>query len=277
MRIELVWIYDGEVHPLNRRRRTDHGQGYCVWLLHRGSVELKHGRRTLRARAGDCVVSPRGRVRQTFSDDARILSIRFVCEWPTGENLFTDRDGCVFNTADFPGFMDKARQLSDFVQSGFSAPDIHFASQPVPFGSFLQLQRHFAEWLEVFSHTLLKLGHAFTEIGLIDGRLLRAIRCLNETSLDSGLPAALIQKESGLGRSRLDRLFFQNFGLSTRSYWMRRKLETARARLATTPTPIKELGFLLGFKQASHFSTWFQIHTGLTPLAYRKRERIDAR
>jgi transcriptional regulator GlxA family with amidase domain len=34
------------------------------------------------------------------------------------------------------------------------------------------------------------------------------------------------------------------------------------------------LGFRLGFKQASHFSQWFHSHIGLTPAAYRDRERF---
>ncbi|MET0261824.1 MAG: helix-turn-helix domain-containing protein [Rariglobus sp.] len=275
MRIELIWIYDGEVHPTNRRRKTDHSEGYWIWLLQRGSVELRQGKNVLRAHQGDCLVSPRGLMEQSFSDDARILSIHFSCEWPTGDNLFREKEGRVFNTADFPDFLKKAKQLSELVKAGFSAPDVDFVRQPVAFTSFLQLQRLFIEWLEVFAQTLSQIGFVFTEIGSIDGRLVHAIRCLKETSLESDLPAALIQKESGLGRSQLDRLFFQTFGISIRSYWNRRKLESAKALLANNSGVIKELSFRLGFKQASHFTKWFQTRTGVTPLAYRQREQFN--
>jgi transcriptional regulator GlxA family with amidase domain len=83
-------------------------------------------------------------------------------------------------------------------------------------------------------------------------------------------------RESGLGRSQLDRLFFQAFGISTRAYWNRRKLDSANALLATTANPIKEIAFRLGFRQASHFTRWYESLMGLTPNAYRNRERIQS-
>ncbi|HEY9250673.1 MAG TPA: helix-turn-helix domain-containing protein [Rariglobus sp.] len=274
MRIELLWIYDGEIHPLNRHRQSDHSRGYWVWFLQQGHVEVSQGSTRLRAEAGECMISPRGVVEQDFADDTRILSVHFGCEWPTGDSLFASNEGCVFKTADFPGLIGKALELSRFVKSGFpqEPDDVHFSQQSVPYGHFLQLQRHFIEWLELFSETLVKLGYVFSQVGTIDGRLLNAIRCLEQTSLDAEFPAALIQRESGLGRSQLDRLFFQTFRLSTRSYWNRRKLESAKALLASTTNPVKELGFRLGFKQPSHFTTWFQSHTALTPIAFRNRE-----
>ena len=274
MRIELIWIYDGAVHPTNRHRQTDHSRGYWVWLLRRGSVALRQGQTVLTASAGECLVSPRGLMEQNFSEDARILSIHFTCEWPTGESLFREREGCVFRMADFPGFLATARQLADFVKEDLSETDINFASQPVAWGGFLQLQRHFIEWLEMFSQTLIKLGFVFTPVGAIDRRLLSVVRCLKETSLDSDLPIELIQKECGLGRSQLDRLFVQQFGTSMRNYWNRRKLESAKALLANNTSTIKEVGFGLGFKQASHFTKWFRMHADLSPVEYRQREQF---
>jgi AraC-like DNA-binding protein len=276
MRMELIWIYDGRIHPINQQRETDHSQGYWVWFLQEGFVEVRQGKTVLRAEAGECMVSPRGLMRQHFSPDAHILSVHFGCEWPTGDSLFVDRTGCVFKSGDHPKLLTKAQELCDFVKAFFPvAADAHFAEQPIPHLVFLQLQRHFIEWLEAFSQTLMARGYAFTQIGSVDERLLSAVRCLKETSLDASFPAALIQKETGLGRSQLDRLFFQSFGISTRTYWNNRRLESAKALLSTTVSPIKEVGFRLGFKQASHFTTWFSDHVGLTPVAYRERERFD--
>jgi AraC-like DNA-binding protein len=34
---------------------------------------------------------------------------------------------------------------------------------------------------------------------------------------------------------------------------------------------IKEIGYRLGFKQASHFTKWFTRRVGMTPKTYRER------
>ena len=278
MRTELIWIYEGDVHPGNRRRRSDSSHGYRVWLLLNGSVEVRRDRHVLRAGPGECMIPPHGVIQQKFSDDARILSLFFSCEWPTGENLFNEHRGVVFNTKDFPDFSKKAQELSDLVKTFSHVPtDIHFTEHSVPYIGYLDLQRLFIEWLQVFAETLVALGYTYVQVDPIDKRLLQAVRGLKQTSLAVPFPADLIQQESGLGRSQLDRLFFQTFGMTTRSYWNRRKLESAKALLATTANPIKEIGFRLGFKQASHFTKWFQILTELNPAAYRNREGVTPR
>lgn len=279
LRTELIWIYEGLVHPLNRRRQTDHSQGYWVWLMQQGSVEVKFGRRVLRAQAGDCLVTPHGLMQQTFSDDARILSLHFSCQWPTGERLFVESGGLVFRLSLHPVFLAKARGLARLVGSLMPvSTDVHFTRQAVPFSSFLLLQRLFTEWLQTFSETLVDLGYTYSaQNQSTDSRLLHAVRCMKEAPLSSEFPAEPIRQETGLGRSQLDRLFLQAFGMTTRSYWNRRKLESAKALLTTTVSPIKELGFRLGFKQASHFTKWFHTQTGLNPAAFRTREGVAVR
>lgn len=275
MRTELIWIYEGAVHPENRNRKSDNDHGYRVWFLLNGSVEVRRDRQVLRGEAGDCIVPPLGPIQQRFSNDARILSVFFSCNWPTGEPLFNEHRGLVLKIAESPSLLGKARELLDLVKTFSPIPtDVHFSEPPVPFVGFLHLQRLFIEWLEVFAQTLVAHDYTYIQVEPIDKRLLHAIRCLKQTSLGAPFPAELIQQESSLGRSQLDRLFFQTFGMTTRSYWNRRKLESAKALLATTASPIKELGFRLGFKQSSHFTTWFHTHTGLNPAAYRARESV---
>jgi len=275
MRTELIWIYEGRVHPGNLSRRSDNIHGYRAWFILEGSVEVKRDRLVLRAGAGECIVPPRGCIHQGFSSDARILSLYFTCNWPTGEGLFNEDHGLVLKSTDFPGLEGKARELWSLVKAFSIGPtDVHFTEHPVSYTRFLHLQRLFIEWLEVFADTVVALGYTYVQVDPVDKRLLRAINCLKQETLSSTFPMGLIQRESGLGRSQLDRLFFHTFGMTTRSYWNRRKLESAKALLATTATPIKEIGFRTGFKQASHFTKWFHTHTGLNPLAYREREGV---
>jgi AraC-like DNA-binding protein len=275
--MELFWIYDGRIHPVNQQRETDHSHGYWIWFVRRGSVEVKQGKAVLMAKAGKCLVSPRGHMQQSFSSDAHILSIHFGCEWPTGDGLFVDQSGCVFKSADYPDFANKAQEMADFVKSYFPIESpAHFGEGSITHSAFLRLQRYFIEWLEIFSRTLSAQGYTFSQVSSIDERLVRAVRCLKEASFDGNFPATLMQQETGLGRSQLDRLFSQTFGLSPRSYWINRKLAIAKSLLTSTPKPIKEVGFRLGFKQASHFTAWFSERVGMAPMSYRQREAFLA-
>lgn len=272
LRMELRWIYEGQVHPANRRQRIDHTRGYWVWLLQKGEVSVTTRSGGLRARAGQWLVSPQGVVTQNFSDDARILSLHFTCQWPSGENLFSGRDGLVLDARDLPALETSARELLAWVQTRFPAPDIHFSRQPARYSEFLRLQTRFHRWLDVFADMMQRNQRDFRHVGGIDDRLMRAAHILNKTSMEQPFPIQIIREETGLSRSHLDRLFYQSFGATTRVHWDRRRLETARAILGTTRMPVKETAFRLGFRQASHFTKWFRNQAGLAPVSYRKKE-----
>lgn len=56
------------------------------------------------------------------------------------------------------------------------------------------------------------------------------------------------------------------------STWIAEKtIAEARSLLQNAAAPIKEITYLLGFREPTHFSNYFKKHTGLSPLAYRKR------
>jgi AraC-like DNA-binding protein len=165
-----------------------------------------------------------------------------------------------------------ARKLLALVQTGFPATDVHFAHQPARYSEFLELQQLFHRWLDAFVGIMENEGRIFMHIGSIDDRLMKAVRALKETPLEAPFPTEILQRETGLGRAHLDRLFYQSFGTTTRGYWDQRRLESARTILGTTRMPVKEMSFRLGFKQASHFTKWFQRLAGSTPISYRKTE-----
>lgn len=57
--------------------------------------------------------------------------------------------------------------------------------------------------------------------------------------------------------------------------WVARRLAAeARAQLADRRRSVQEVGFALGFSEATHFSRFFKRETGLTPSAFR-RSRVD--
>jgi len=75
---------------------------------------------------------------------------------------------------------------------------------------------------------------------------------------------------------RLNQLFLGEFGVTTRKYWDRRRLETARQCLETSRLAMKEIACLLGFRSDSHFVVWFRRLAGMRPGDYRKAYQTKA-
>ncbi|MCX2454377.1 AraC family transcriptional regulator [Pedobacter sp. PLR] len=58
------------------------------------------------------------------------------------------------------------------------------------------------------------------------------------------------------------------------SSWIAEKtVGEAKSLLQNTSSSIKEISFMLGFAEPTHFSNYFKKHTQLTPIAYRKQTR----
>ena len=66
------------------------------------------------------------------------------------------------------------------------------------------------------------------------------------------------------------RLFAGSTGAPPHRFIMRRRIETARALLATDGMRISEIARAVGFCTASHFATTFRRVVGVTPSAYRR-------
>src|SRR5690349_11376080 len=94
LRTELIWIYDRGVLPGNLLVHNDPTRGNKAWLIRQGSVRLTTGtRQTLEAGPGQWIFLPRESMRHHFSKNARIFSIHFLCQWPSGDNLFQGTKG----------------------------------------------------------------------------------------------------------------------------------------------------------------------------------------
>lgn len=270
LRTSLGWIYEGEVAKEMRRISHDHSRGYWVWLLRKGEVRVGMGARRWSARAGQWMVTPRGLTRQDFSADAEILSIHFECQWPTGENLFSGDDAEVFDAPDFPALEKTGTRLRRLVDRHFPGVRTTLPHLVVSQTGFLRFHAEFMRWLDAFCSMMRERGRAVAFPGAEgDARIFVAARTLNEASLVEPFPIGELVRNAGLGRPQLDRLFFKAFGVTTRSFWERRRLEAAKAALAHSGVSVKELSFRLGFKQASHFTKWFGQHAGSPPEKWR--------
>jgi AraC-like DNA-binding protein len=271
LRSELLWVWEGPISEAARSMTADHGQGYWAWLLRKGRVQVEMDGKTWKAKAGQWMISPQGMMSQKFSSDARLLSVHFRCQWPTGENLFAGRDGLVMNASEFPRLERSAVALRRLVHRHLPGVRINFSAQATDYPVFLRFQQMFQQWLIDFADALIRKNKFLTQVGEGDERVLRAARCLNEVPLDVSFPAASLQRETGLGRAHLDRLYWKEFGVTTRVYWDRLREDSATRHLETTSLSIKEVGYRLGFKQASHFTKWFRQRRGVSPKAFREQ------
>ncbi len=269
LRSELLWIYDGPSAAGTVREKVDHSAGYWVWLIRCGKVSIEMGDQTWKATAGQWIVSPQGSITQEVSTDARILSVHFRCQWPTGDNLFSGKGCEVWNATDFPGLERSASALCRLIHRHFPKVRLDLTEREIDYSVFLRFEQGFQQWLINFHQAMTVSGRTLAHAGLGDERILRAARYLHESPLNEPFPGEQLQRETGLGRAHLDRLYAKEFRVTTREYWEHLRLEVAMRNLESTSLSVKEIGYEIGLKQASHFTKWFIQRAGKSPKAYR--------
>lgn len=271
-RMELLWVYRGRVKSYDRQRTVRHGYGNWLWLLEEGEVEVESFGKRLHAKKGQWILCPEGESVQQFSEQAEILSIRFLCQWPTGENLFLRKEGFVFDADSHPRLAKKALPLLWLVEWKFPGSREALFEQHSDIETFLILQNRFPVFLLELVKILVGFGHELAYARTLDNRVALAIRSLNNAVLDQPFPLEYLLQVTGLSWVHLNRMMRDHIGMTGREYWDKRREDTACYRLEATEEPVKAIGFDLGFKQASHFTNWFKRRVGQSPLAYRRQE-----
>ena len=272
LRMELFWIYDRIVFAQYQQGRKEVHPGYRAWLLRKGSVSMTTAERTYTATAGSWIMTPLSPAEVKFSRDAHILSINFICQWPSGENILVGKEGLSFKSEKYPELERSATEMERQLRRQFPVEGQReqlYARQTSTFGDFLGVQGLFFHLLATWFQIEMENGARLTRLTSGDSRPFQAARCLNTAPLDRPFPVAWLQQETGLGLMRLNQLFFSEFGLTTRKYWDRRRLEFAKQCLETSPMPMKEIAYRLGFRSDSHFVIWFRRLAGARPGEYR--------
>ena len=267
---ELFWVYRGEVVSAAVDLVADHTQGCWMWLIEEGRVDVttRDGTR-LTARAGQWMLSPGGIVHQKFSPESRILSLHFRCQWPTGQDLFLESGGLVFNEASHPKLKKSAVTLHRLTSRQFPGVKADMFDHKTHYRVFLDFQCAFHRWLIDFSDALTSNGRTFSTSGQLDDRINIAISLMHNTPMSEGFPERAVSGRINLGRRQLDRLFIEAFGVSLREYWDRLREQTSLRLIKDTRQPSKQIAFHLGFRQASHFTKWFTQRVGYTPSSFR--------
>jgi AraC-like DNA-binding protein len=269
LRLHIIWVYIGDVPRTLNDLKVDHRQGYWLWLVRKGTVRLKSGAQEWSAHEGQWILCPQAQMTQHFSKDAEILSLHFTCEWPTGEQLLTNQDCLILESEDHPRLNKSAKALARISKRIFPGSRASMFEQKSSFESFLQLQAQFISFMFEFMTTLDLQDQAITFAWPEDQRAARAIQVLKESPLSAPLPLQRVLKASGLSRVHLDRLLTTQFGYSIREYWNHLRESSACHYLENTQMTTKEISYHLGFKQASHFTTWFKRRKKLPPEAFR--------
>lgn len=271
----LIFIYDGVVESRWRKGVVE-SPYLTAWLVRKGRVKVRTQGKLLTAAAGQWIFPPlTDKLWREFSDDAQILSVRYRASWPTGDDLFNEGLGIVFNAREYPELERAAKPLAVFTAKNFPKGYRYLMEEPATLTQHLRLQVLFTRWLDVSVETLIKRGLTPSRMGRMDTRLLKSVHILEKKGLAATVSDRALAREVGLSISQLARLFRRQFGVSARTYAENQRHEYARAALQSSPQTIKEIAFQLGFNSLPHFSVWFRRRNGAPPRVFRKRSSRD--
>lgn len=108
----------------------------------------------------------------------------------------------------------------------------------------------------------------------LEQKLEKARRLLVERC-DRPLDLASLAEELGLGYSLLRQSFGRHSGQSARRFHTEARLRRACDLLANSTLSVKEIGDLLGYSSAFHFSAGFKSGRGCSPSEWRRRQIPD--
>jgi AraC family transcriptional regulator len=121
----------------------------------------------------------------------------------------------------------------------------------------------------LFRHYNVGEAGAITSIGGLTGRRLRLATEFINAHLAEDVTLADIANIVDLSPFHFARAFKRTTGLTPQQYLMQRRIERAKDLLAQENLPIVEVSAQVGFKNQSHFTTFFRRFTSMTPKVWR--------
>jgi AraC-like DNA-binding protein len=204
---------------------------------------------------------------QDFTEDARLLSINFSLEWPSGDSLVAPF--LVIPAKDHPGLATAARPLVALLRKEFPGVRHDLQSHTSSPTSFFRLQQMFSAWVLAYLEAVQAAGEQPSRMTGVDPRVMTALRALDRHRWSDRFTEKDLAEKVGLSAGHLDRLFVSQMGATPRGYLQKRRLESARAMLREPRMTIKEVGYDLGFSSPAHFCHWFRQATGESPREFR--------
>jgi len=266
LRARLLWCYEGKVAE-EHLRGSSQVRHLTAWGIRSGEVEVTMRGRTLRAEAGEWIFSGPESRSQEFSRGARLTSINFHLEWPSGDSLVAPF--LVLRDDEHPALTRASRPLLALLRREFPGVRHDLQSHPASPTTFFRLQEKFSAWVAAYLETIQSAGERPTRMRGVDPRVMVALRLLDRHRWSDPFSERNLAEKTGLSVGHLDRLFVRQMGITPRRYLQKRRLESAKAMLREPRLTIKEIGYELGFSSAAHFSHWFRRATGESPRTFR--------
>jgi AraC-like DNA-binding protein len=99
---------------------------------------------------------------------------------------------------------------------------------------------------------------------------LRIARTYIDCNYSAPLTVDGVSQEAGFSTFHFIRLFRATYRQTPHQYLIQRRVDRAKALLATSNLSIRDICFEVGFVSLGSFSTLFRRATGLSPAAYRR-------
>ncbi len=266
LRIRLDLAYEAAIEKARNRYGFVDGV-YACWLIRAGSVHVSVGKETFLGIPGTWVFIPSWCMRtQSFSHDARILSIRFTChDEAQAGSPFAANLPRVFSAEQAPELLRLAEELVAAtgqvrIMKGDSQTMARFCQE----AAFL---RFFIAWYG----QCLQLGGKRQAPVDADHRIMQARRILELHGRIRPVPYAELSAALGLSRIHIDRLFQRAFGCSPATWLDLLLVDRAEQALANDRRPQRAIAHDLHFTDETHFVRWYKRQTGRTPGQQRQR------
>lgn len=240
-----------------------------AWFVRKGTVRLHFSEGSEHYAAGQWIFPKHAAGEQEFTDNAHILSLRFLAEWPNGKTVFDHSKTITIPEQKAPLLNEAAANLVAFIGARF-AQDGRPNDLNTTLQEHFQLQSIFFTWLTAYHRTLQELGIAENTLNHFHQKLRLALHHLNNQPLSEPLQEKKLARRIGWSVSQLNKIFVREIGKTPTAFWNERRLGIARSKLVSETESIKAIAYELGFSAPENFSHWFRTHTGQSPRDHRR-------
>lgn len=273
-RLQLLWAYKGAA--TDYRSCILPATPIAAWLLLKGHVLHTCDGQTTRYDAGSWVF-PCGREGwQEFSEDAEILSIRFLAEWPTGESLYDRSRTIAFPATEETELTSIGMRLAKLTQRNFMNVGLGLRRVRSTPQHYFEMQRLLYDWMRLFSRAMERRSLLPNIRASMNERVREAVYLIENLPLNQPFTESELASRISLSVSQLNRLFMQETGMTPYAYWDEKRVIAARTALRDSKKSIKSIAYGLGFGSLPHFSKWIKKKLGYPPRQVRDTARLRA-